>query len=101
MTAGKATALTAAFIGAFALGVAVGPSITEKMSKNEPARVSVEPAQPSAEPALTVPGAGREQAARSDDDGREQGDSSERSAERVDGAERVDTGVRAATSERG
>ena len=57
MTAGKATALTAAFIGAFALGVAVGPSITEKMSKNEPARGGVESAQPSAAPgpALTVP----------------------------------------------
>ena len=57
MTAGKATALTAAFIGVFALGVAVGPSMTEKMSKNEPARARVEPAQPSAEPApgLTVP----------------------------------------------
>src|SRR5262245_9185365 len=51
MTAGKATALTAAFIGVFALGVAVGPSMTEKMSWKKPARASVEPAKTSAEPA--------------------------------------------------
>jgi hypothetical protein len=51
MTAGKAIALTAAFIGVFALGVAVGPSMTEKMSKIESSRASVESAQPSVEPA--------------------------------------------------
>lgn len=51
MTAGKATALTAAFIGMFALGVAVGPSMTEKMSWKKPAGASVEPAKTSAEPA--------------------------------------------------
>jgi len=51
MTAGKATALTAAFIGVFALGVAVGPSMTEKMSWKKSARASVEPAKPAAEPA--------------------------------------------------
>jgi len=51
MTAGKATALTAAFIGVFALGVAVGPSMTEKMSWKNPARAGVEPAKTSAEPA--------------------------------------------------
>jgi hypothetical protein len=50
MTAGKATALTAAFVGAFALGVVVGPSITQKMS-NDPAPVSVESTQPSPAPA--------------------------------------------------
>jgi hypothetical protein len=51
MTAGKATALTAAFVGAFALGVAVGPSITEKMSRHEPSSATVQPEQPAAEPA--------------------------------------------------
>jgi hypothetical protein len=50
MTAGKATALTTAFIGVFALGVAVGPSIQSKMLKHEPAQASVT-AQPSTEPA--------------------------------------------------
>jgi hypothetical protein len=51
MTAGKATALTAAFVGAFALGVAVGPSITENMSPNQPSSTTVQPEQPAAEPA--------------------------------------------------
>jgi hypothetical protein len=32
MTAGKASALVAGFIGSFALGVAIGPSITDRMS---------------------------------------------------------------------
>jgi hypothetical protein len=32
MTIGKASALTAAFIGVFALGVAVGPSVKDKLS---------------------------------------------------------------------
>jgi len=32
MTVGKASALTAAFIGVFAIGVAVGPSVKEKFS---------------------------------------------------------------------
>jgi len=50
MTAGKATALTTAFIGVFALGVAVGPSIQNKMLKHEPAQARVT-APSSAEPA--------------------------------------------------
>ena len=35
MTVGKAAALTAAFVGAFALGVAVGPSMTEMASDRD------------------------------------------------------------------
>lgn len=50
MTAGKAIGLTAAFIGVFALGVAVGPSMTEKMSWKQPAGASVK-SQPAAESA--------------------------------------------------
>ena len=34
MTFGKAAALTAGFVGAVALGIAVGPSITDRMSDN-------------------------------------------------------------------
>ena len=34
MTAGKAAALTAGFVGAVALGVAVGPSITDRIADN-------------------------------------------------------------------
>jgi hypothetical protein len=53
MTVGKAAALTAGFVGAVALGVAVGPQITERMSDRDtasmqaPAAVS-QPAQPEA-----------------------------------------------------
>src|SRR5262245_21381806 len=50
MTAGKAIALTAAFIGVFALGVAIGPSMTGKMTRNY-STASVESSRPSAEPA--------------------------------------------------
>ena len=44
MTVGKATALTAAFIGVFALGVAVGPSVTDLFSER-PTRAESAPAQ--------------------------------------------------------
>ena len=54
MTVGKASALTAAFIGAFALGVAVGPSMKDKLSEG---RATAQPASPVAaatpEPAAT------------------------------------------------
>ena len=53
MTAGKAIGLTAAFIGVFALGIAVGPSMTEKMSWKQPAAASVK-SQPAAESAARV-----------------------------------------------
>lgn len=44
MTVGKATALTAAFIGVFAVGVAVGPSVRDLFSDRQP-RAAAEPAQ--------------------------------------------------------
>jgi hypothetical protein len=47
MTLGKATALTAGFLGAFAVGVAVGPSIQDRFSV-ENARVAVPPAETTA-----------------------------------------------------
>ena len=53
MTVGKATALTAAFIGVFVLGVAVGPSMTGRFSDRQ-TQVNVEPAQTSA---VTTPAA--------------------------------------------
>jgi hypothetical protein len=44
MTAGKAAALTAGFVGAFAIGVAVGPSVHERLS-GEKTRVAVPAAE--------------------------------------------------------
>src|SRR5262245_24402041 len=44
MTIGKATALTAAFIGVFALGVAVGPSMTHRVSDRE-TQTTVQPTE--------------------------------------------------------
>lgn len=37
MSVGKAAALTAGFIGAFALGIAIGPSLTHRMTANDTA----------------------------------------------------------------
>jgi hypothetical protein len=56
MTVGKATALTAALVGAVALGVAIGPSITERLSDRDRdttvAQAPVpEQSKPAAEPA--------------------------------------------------
>ena len=45
MTLGKASALTAAFIGVFALGVAVGPSVKDKLSDGN-SRVAAQPVEP-------------------------------------------------------
>jgi hypothetical protein len=44
MTLGKASALTAAFIGVFALGVAVGPSVKDTLSDGN-SRVAAQPAE--------------------------------------------------------
>jgi len=44
MTIGKASALTAAFIGVFALGVAVGPSVKDKLSVGN-SRATAQPAE--------------------------------------------------------
>lgn len=49
MTVGKASALTAAFIGVFVMGVAVGPSVRDLFPDREP-RAAVEPAQTTATP---------------------------------------------------
>ena len=44
MTVGKAAALTAAFVGAFALGIAVGPSVRE-MASDRDMRAATNPAE--------------------------------------------------------
>jgi len=49
MTVGKASTLTAAFIGVFVLGVAVGPSVKDLFPDRQP-RAAVEPAQTMATP---------------------------------------------------
>jgi len=54
MTVGKAAALTAGFVGAVALGIAVGPSITDRMSDigrmdSKPASAKTEEARPAPE----------------------------------------------------
>ena len=49
MTVGKATAMTAAFIGVFVLGVAVSPSVRDLFPDHQP-RAAVEPAQTTATP---------------------------------------------------
>src|SRR5262245_8504637 len=54
MTVGNASALTAAFIGVFALGVAVGPSVREKLSDGNKG-AAAQPAETVATPA-TAPG---------------------------------------------
>ena len=59
MTAGKAAALTAGFLGAFAVGVAVGPSVHERLS-GENTSVAIPAAgntatNPSAETVSTAP----------------------------------------------
>ena len=51
MTVGKASALTAAFVGVFALGVAVGPSVKDKLSDGN----SRAPAQPAETVATAAP----------------------------------------------
>ena len=43
MTVGKASALTAAFVGVFALGVAVGPAVKDRLSGNS--RAQAQPAE--------------------------------------------------------
>jgi hypothetical protein len=50
MTAGKATALTTAFLGVFALGVAVGPSVKTQFSRHSTSPQSVESPTPVSEP---------------------------------------------------
>jgi hypothetical protein len=45
MTVGKATALTAGFIGVFALGVAIGPSVTNLFADRQTRAADAEPAQ--------------------------------------------------------
>jgi hypothetical protein len=57
MTAGKAAALTAGFLGAFAIGVAVGPSVRDR-SPVEKARVAV-PAAETAATSATPPAAAK------------------------------------------
>ena len=59
MTVGKATALTAAFIGVFAIGVAVGPSVWDLFPDRQP-RAGAEQAQTTA----TVPPAADQAPAR-------------------------------------
>lgn len=54
MTVGKASALTAAFIGVFALGVAVGPSVKEQMSDESRGAVA-QPAETAAPAATPTP----------------------------------------------
>src|SRR5262245_36423301 len=55
MTVGKATAFTAAFIGVFVLGVAVGPSVMDRIPHRQ-ATAATEPAQPTnAPPAAAQP----------------------------------------------
>lgn len=49
MTAGKATALTTAFLGVFALGVAVGPSVKTQFSRHSTSPQSVESPSPVSE----------------------------------------------------
>src|SRR5262245_44378068 len=49
MTVGKASAFTAAFIGVFVLGVAVGPSVMDRIPHRQ-ATATAEPAQPSTAP---------------------------------------------------
>src|SRR5262245_8117393 len=62
MTAGKAAILTAAFVGVFAVGVAVGPSVRDTLSSGDMrvAVPTVEPAEataaaPAASPAVANP----------------------------------------------
>ena len=54
MTVGKTIAFTAAFIGVFVLGVAVGPSVMERIPHTQ-ATVAAEPAQPSTAPPAAAP----------------------------------------------
>ena len=54
MTLGKATAFTAALIGVFVLGVAVGPSVMDRIPHGQ-ATVATEPAQPTAAPPAAAP----------------------------------------------
>jgi hypothetical protein len=58
MTVGKAFALTAGFVGAVALGVAIGPSITDRMSDKE-SSVAHAPAVTSEQSAKPAERAGR------------------------------------------
>jgi hypothetical protein len=44
MTVGKATALTAGFVGAVILGIAIGPSVTDRLSDKGPAQSQASPA---------------------------------------------------------
>ena len=52
MTVGKAAALTAGFLGAFAVGIAVGPSVRDRMSADN-SRVAVPSAEATATNATT------------------------------------------------
>src|SRR5258706_14946302 len=45
MTVGKASAMTAAFIGVFALGIAVGPSVKDRLSDGN-SHAAAQPAEP-------------------------------------------------------
>jgi hypothetical protein len=53
MTFGKAAALTAGFVGAVALGVAIGPSVTDRMSDS--ARMGSDASSPKTEEARPAP----------------------------------------------
>jgi hypothetical protein len=59
MTVGKAAVLTAAFIGAVALGVAIGPSITDRMSDRDTAISKAPAVSEQARPAAEKPAADR------------------------------------------
>ena len=55
MTFGKAAALTAGFVGAVALGVAIGPSISDRLTdRDEQSTVAQAPASPVEEPKTAV-----------------------------------------------
>jgi hypothetical protein len=55
MTFGKAAALTAGFVGAVALGVAIGPSISDRLAdRDEQSTVAQAPASPVEQPKTAV-----------------------------------------------
>lgn len=54
MTAGRTMALTAGFVGAFALGVAVGPAVWNGIEPNAEPMVTAQPAPPEAPPATAT-----------------------------------------------
>ena len=62
MTVGKASALAAGFVGALALGVAIGPTVHDKLSKTSTRDTAVTESAPGANP--TGAGSARKQARR-------------------------------------